>query len=199
VIQKSITRLGAEYVDVLLLGWRNKRPRPGLLDHACELKEKGLIRFLALSGHNRLLFPQLEKDRLIDIFHVRYNAAHRGAEREIFGHLPEEGGPGIVSFTNTRWGALVDPASMPPGEPPPSPADCYRFVLSHPRVHVAVCGPNSMKQLREDLECLRKGPMNDEELRRMHRIGDHVYGNVSPLKAQLRSIRTIRVGSLRWP
>ena len=85
--------------------------------------------------------------------------------------------------------------NMPPGESAPSAADCYRFVLAHPKVHVAVCGPNSMEQLKEDLEALELGPMSEEELDRMRRIGDHVYRNVNTLRAQLSGIMTIRLWS----
>ena len=193
VVQKSLGQLGVDHIDVLLLGWHNKRPDARLIDQVAKLKDDGLIRFSALSGHDRHLFPELEKDKLIDIFHVRYNAAHRGAEGEILDHLPEQDGPGVVSFTNTRWGSLLKPANMPPGEPAPSAADCYRFVLAHPKVHVAVCGPNSMEQLKEDLEALELGPMSEEELDRMRRIGDHVYKNVNPMKAQLTGMMTIRL------
>jgi aryl-alcohol dehydrogenase-like predicted oxidoreductase len=195
MVQKSLKQLGVDCLDVLLLGWHNKRPEPQLIDQVSKLKDGGLIRFSALSGHDRSLFPELERDKQIDIFHVRYNSAHRGAEPEILDHLPEQNGPGVVSFTNTRWGSLLKPANMPPGEPAPSAADCYRFVLAHPKVHVAVCGPNSMDQLKEDLEALELGPMNDEELDRMRRIGDHVYKNVNPLKANLSGIMTIRFWS----
>ena len=89
----------------------------------------------------------------------------------------------------------MKPANMPEGEPPPSPAECYRFVLTHPKVHVAVCGPNSMEQLREDLEALELGPMSEEELGRMRRIGDHVYQKVSTWRAQLSGMMTIRLRS----
>ena len=195
VVQKCLGQLGVDCLDVLLLGWHNKRPDLRLIDHVFELKEDGLIRFYALSGHNRRLFPELEKDKQVDIFHIRYNAAHRGAEREILDHLPDQNGPGVVSFTNTRWGSLLKSANMPPGEPAPSAADCYRFVLAHPKVHVAVCGPNSMEQLKEDLEALELGPMSPEELDRMRRIGDHVYKNVNPWRAQLSGIMTIRLWS----
>ena len=192
-VQKNLGQLGVDCLDVLLLGWHNKKPDARLLDQVAKLKEDGLVRFSALSGHDRSLFPELERDKLIDIFHVRYNAAHRGAEGEILDHLPEQNGPGVVSFTNTRWGSLLKPANMPPGEPAPSAANCYRFVLAHPKVHVAVCGPNSMEQLKEDLEALELGPMSEEELDRMRRIGDHVYKNVNLMKAQLSGIMTIRL------
>lgn len=195
VVRQSLNRLGVDSLDVLLLGWRNKRPDSRLMDHALKLKDEGSVRFLALSGHNRRLFPELEKDKQIDIFHIRYNAAHRGAEIDILEHLPEQVGPGVVSFTNTRWGSLIKPANMPPGESAPSAADCYRFVLANPKVHVAVCGPGNIEQLKEDLETIDLGPMSEEELGRMRRIGDHVYKNVSPLKAQLSGFMTLRL----WP
>jgi aryl-alcohol dehydrogenase-like predicted oxidoreductase len=194
VVRKSMKRLGVDYIDVLLLGMGGypQGPRSRLIEHADTLKDDGVIRALAISSHHRLLFPKLEENKHFDIFHVRYNAAHRGAETEAFNGLPKKGGPGIVSFTNTRWGSLLNPGNMPPRESPPSAADCYRFVLSHPNVHVAVCGPNSMKQLMEDLTALELGPMSEEELGRMRRIGDYVYQKESPLKAQLKSIKSIR-------
>jgi aryl-alcohol dehydrogenase-like predicted oxidoreductase len=193
VVHKSMKRLGLDYIDVLLLGMGRypQGPRSRLIEHANKLKDDDLIRALAISSHHRLLFPELEKEKHFDIFHVRYNAAHRGAEEEVFSGLPRVGGPGIVSFTNTRWGSLLNPAIMPPGEPPPAAADCYRFVLTHPHVHVAVCGPNSMAQLKEDLTALELGPMSEEEMQYMRRIGDYVYQKESPLKAQLKSIKSI--------
>jgi len=186
LVEKSLDRLGVDYLDVLLLAGHNRKPDPRLMEHAKSLQDRGLIGFLALSSHRRSIFPELEKE--IDIFHLRYNAAHRGAESEVFEHLPEEGGPGVVAFTSNRWGSLIDPAWMPPGEPPPSPADCYRFVLSHPKVHLACSGPSSMKQLEQNLLCLELGPMSEEELERMRRIGRYVYTRGAPWKAQLQAM-----------
>jgi len=193
VVHKSMKRLGVDYLDVLLLGMGGypHKPRSRLIEHFYKLKDDGSIRALAISSHHRLLFPELEKAKHFDIFHVRYNAAHRGAEKEVFSGLPKTGGPGLVSFTSTRWGSLLNPANMPPGESPPTPADCYRFALSHPHVHVTVCGPNSIKQLKEDLTALDLGPMSEEEQKRMRRIGDYVYRKESPLKAQFKSIKSI--------
>ena len=191
VVKKSMKRLGIDYVDVLLLGWCNRKPGHRLIENAYKLKEDGLIRALAVSSHKRLIFPELEKDKHVDIYHIRYNAANRGAEKEVFDTLPVEGGPGVVSFTNTRWGGLLNPTNIPSGESTPTAVDCYRFVLSHPKVHVSVCGPSNMEQLRENLKTLELGPMSEEEIDRMRRIGDHVYKNESPLKAQFRSISSV--------
>jgi aryl-alcohol dehydrogenase-like predicted oxidoreductase len=197
-VEDALRQLGLDYIDVLLLAGHKRAPAPQLMEQVMGLKEQGKLRFLALSTHRRPLIPELETDaRPIDIYHLRYNAAHVGAETEVFDHLPEEGGPGIVTFTSNRWGSLIDPARMPEGERPPSAADCYRFVLSHPRVHVACCGPASTEELRQNLECLERGPMSGEELERMRRIGLHVYESGAPWRAQLGSVVGILTRRLR--
>ena len=174
---KALRAIPVDYADVLLLGWHNKRPSQRIIDKALRLKEKGLFRFLAVSGHNRSLFPVLAEQDLFDIFHVRYNAAHRGAEREIFSKLKKQTSPAIVSYTATRWGQLLNPKKVPAGDKPLSAGDCYRFVLSNPAVNVCMCGPKDISQMREALESLELGPMDKEELERVHKIGDHVHAH----------------------
>jgi len=176
----GLKRLGLDHADVLILGWHNKRPAQKILDRALSMKERGLFRFLALSGHNRSLFPALAEESLFDIFHIRYNAAHRGAEQDIFPHVPRlsgDAGPGLVSYTATRWGQILNPHKMPANEPPPSGSDCYRFVLSHPAVDVCMCGPKDRAQMTEALRTLELGPLSDQEMERMRRIGDHVHAH----------------------
>jgi aryl-alcohol dehydrogenase-like predicted oxidoreductase len=141
------------------------------------MKEKGLFRFLSISGHNRTLFPVLAGQDLYDIFHVRYNAAHRGAEREIFDKLIEHPSPAIVSYTATRWGQLLNAKKMPTGEKPLLASDCYRFVLSNPTVNVCMCGPKDTSQMREALRSLELGPLDAENLERVRTIGDHVHAH----------------------
>ena len=112
-----------------------------------------------------------------DVLHLRYNAAHRGAEIDIFPYLDEdrEKRPGTVSFTATRWGQLLKPDKMPPGEKPPTAADCYRFVLSNPSVDVCMSGAKTVDQLRENLAVLDREPMTGAEIERLRRIGDFVH------------------------
>jgi aryl-alcohol dehydrogenase-like predicted oxidoreductase len=196
-VDDALSQLGLDYLDALLLGNMNHVPAPELIAQLTKLKEQGKLRFLALSTHQRPLILELERDRLIDIYHVRYNAAHRGAETEVFDHLPAQNGPGMVTFTSNRWGSLIDAARMPPGDTAPSAADCCRFVLSHPQVHVACCGPANPEELRQNLECLEAGPMTEDELERMRRIGRHVYESGAPWKAQLSSIARLVSRRLR--
>ena len=173
--KKALKSLSLNHADILLLGWHNKPPSQKLIDKALDMREKGFYRFLGLSGHNRSLFPELAETGVFDLFHIRYNPAHRGAENETFPHLQGETRPGIVTYTATRWGKLLDPGKMPPGELPPSASDCYRFVLSNPAVDICLCGPKDAEQMREALRTLELGPLDKSELMRMEKIGEHVH------------------------
>jgi aryl-alcohol dehydrogenase-like predicted oxidoreductase len=178
-LHRALKRLGLEAADILLLGYYSRRPHRRLLERALKMREKGMFRFLALSGHRRPLFPELAREGLFDLFHIRYNAAHRGAETEVFPSLQEvplTQRPGIVTFTATRWGQLLKAKNMPSGESPPPATDLYRFVLSHPAVDVCLCGPANQAQMREALRALDMEPLSETELVRLRRLGDHVHG-----------------------
>ncbi len=176
LLARGLKSAGLDHADVLILGYFSRRPPRRLIDGALRMKERGLFRFIGLSSHNRKLLGELARTGEFDVMHLRYNAAHRGAETEIFPFLGEERRPGIVSFTATRWGKLLDPKKMPPGEQPPTAADCYRFVLTHPAVDVCISGAKTGEQMRANLAGLDAGPMSDAELARMRRIGDHILG-----------------------
>ncbi len=175
-LAKGLKSAGLDYADILILGFFSRHPSRRTIDGAMRLKEKGLVRFLGLSGHNRKLFPRLHQEGVFDVFHLRYNAVHRGAATETFPFLTGEAKPGVVNFTATAWGKLLNPKKMPTGERPPTAAECYRFVLSNPAVDVCMTGARTVEQMRENLAVLDEGPMTDEELARMRRIGDHLYG-----------------------
>lgn len=173
---KGLKKLGLDYVDVLMLGYYTRKPRKQVMNLARHLKEKEVVRHLALSGHHRKLFPMLMKDRDIDIFQVRYNAVNSGAEKDVFPFTGGENRPGMVSFTATRWGQLLKESKMPEGEKPLTAGECYRFVLSNPAVDVCMTGARSLEMMRENLRTLDSGPLSEEEMSRVRRIGNHIYG-----------------------
>jgi predicted aldo/keto reductase-like oxidoreductase len=174
-VRVALRRLKLDYADVLLLGLFNKRPAQRLIDAALKLKERGLVRFVGISGHNRPLFQRHIEEGLFDFFHVRYNAAHRGAEKEIFPFLPESDTPGLVAFTATRWGTLLKKDVPAEGDKRPDASDCYRFCLTHPSVDVVISGSANRQQLDEALRTLSRGPLDSDELDWMRRVGDRLY------------------------
>jgi aryl-alcohol dehydrogenase-like predicted oxidoreductase len=170
-VERALRALHLEYVDVLLLGFWNKPLPSRILDAARALRDRGRVRFLAVSSHNRTLVPELAADGGIEVLHFRYNAAHPGAEVDIFPKIPAVGRPGMVSFTATSWGQLLNPGRAPAGERVPTAADCYRFVLTRPEVDVCLTGPSNAAQMEEALRTLRVGPMDQGELAWMRRVG----------------------------
>ncbi len=188
-VKRGLRALKTDHADVLLLGWFQQQPPDALMEAALRLKEQGHVRFLAMSTHHRPLAGEIAAatpgstvaEQPIDILHVRYNAAHRGAEREVFPHLPADRatGPGLVSFTATRWGSLLKRRRSYPDEVqgPATATDCYRFALSHEAPDVVIAGPASTEQLDLALAALRAGPMSDDELARIRAWGDVVHAD----------------------
>ena len=175
-LERALRDLKLDHADVLLLGLWNKPIPARIMDAARRLKERSQVRFLACSSHNRRLIAKMLADKDLDVIHFRYNAAHTGAETDIFPHIPVVDPPGMVSYTATSWGQLMNPRKMPKNETNPTAADCYRFVLTRPEVDVCMTGPANAQQMEQALEALRHGPMSEAELAWMRRVGSGVHG-----------------------
>ena len=177
-VEKGLRGLNIDYADVLILGWFNYIPRGRVIETAIKLKEEGKIRFVGMSGHKRTVFGQMagEADNPVDVFMIRYNAVHRGAEADIFPFLPDESRPGIITYTTTCWSKLLKAGKMPPGERPLTSTDCYRFALSNPNVDLCLTGPRNKKEMDEALLTLDSLPLSEEERVRIERIGDFIHG-----------------------
>jgi aryl-alcohol dehydrogenase-like predicted oxidoreductase len=185
-LERALRALRYDHADVLLLGMWNKPVAPKILDAARDLKRRGLVRFLAVSTHQRTLVPKIALEDDFDIVHFRYNAAHPGAEKEIFPALLPHHRPGMVAFTATSWGQLLGKSLMPnfltgahplpKDERVPTATDCYRYVLSHPEVDVCMAGPSNAARMEEALKALQQGPMTEGELAWMQRVGRAVAG-----------------------
>jgi aryl-alcohol dehydrogenase-like predicted oxidoreductase len=165
-------RLRTDHLDILCLGYQ-KTIDAAMLDRARDLVDRGLVRSLMVSSHDHATLVSLASESALDALMVRYNAAHRRAETDV---LPaaHAAGRAVVAYTATRWGSLLDPASLPASEPRPRASDCYRFVLSHPAVTACLFAPADEAQMLEGLEALDRGPMSADERAWMMRVGDAV-------------------------
>jgi aryl-alcohol dehydrogenase-like predicted oxidoreductase len=56
----------------------------GLLDELRQWKEKGWVRFVGATAHDRSLARRLAADPRVDVLMHRFNMAHRKAAREVF-------------------------------------------------------------------------------------------------------------------
>jgi aryl-alcohol dehydrogenase-like predicted oxidoreductase len=53
--------------------------------------------------------------------------------------------------------------------------DCYRFVLTNPLVDVCLTGPSTAEQMEANLKALELGPLAEDEMQWMRKIGDSVH------------------------
>jgi aryl-alcohol dehydrogenase-like predicted oxidoreductase len=178
-VERALKKLETDYCDLLLLGWWQKPPPRRIVDAALELRDAGRARHLMISCHHRPTFEALARQPEWAALMVRYNAAHPGAETEVFPRLPVRR-PGVVAYTATRWGQLPNPKLTPKGEATPRGSDCYRFALTNPSVDLVLCGPKDAAELDEALAALDRGPMSADELAWMKRVGAAVRKKPSP-------------------
>lgn len=183
--EKALRSLGTDYIDILQLGWLGRASAwtRGTVDELVKLREEGKVRAIGVSIHDRPRAGRLAEDSPLDMLMIRYNAAHPGAERDIFPHLgkrpAEKGRPAfVVAYTATSWGKLMERPAGWTG-PVATAGDCYRFALSSPHVDLVLTGPASQAQLDENLAALQKGPLTPEEMTWMRELGQRVHSKNS--------------------
>jgi predicted aldo/keto reductase-like oxidoreductase len=181
-LRQILRELNTDYVDVLTFyyveapdEWQQIIGPGGALEFCRAAQSNGQVRTLGLTSHQRPLAAAAAQSGLLDLLMIRYNAAHRGAEQEVFPVTAALSLP-VVVYTCLRWGALPRPTpDDPPGfEPPRAPA-WYRFALQHPAVSVALMAPDNRAELDEDLTVIAApGPLTPQEYERLATHGQRV-------------------------
>ena len=109
---------------------------------------------VGLTSHQRKLASRWIQSKRLDLLMIRYNAAHRGAEQDVFPVTGQLNIP-VVTFTGLRWRALLaETPDDPAGFQPPPATEFYRFCLSNPQVAVALTAPANREELDENLTLL---------------------------------------------
>ena len=176
-LDKRLRQLNTDYLDIFqFMGVMKPKEFDGRArDELQTVRADGRVRAVAISTHHRRLARELADRREVDALMVRYNAAHRGAEEEIF-PFTARSGTGVISYTATRWTYLLrPPRDWPPDGRVPTAGECYRFVLTNPHVDVALSAPSNAKQLAENLAAVRQGPLSEDDMRFMREFGDAVH------------------------
>jgi len=176
-LEKRLRQFGTDYIDVFMfLGVRQAKEFPEKArEELYKLCEEGKVKAVGMSTHDRTFAGQMAAEGKLEVLMIRYNAAHRGAEKDIFPHLATHN-PGIVSFTATRWRYLLRrPKGWSKDSPIPAATMPYRFVLSYPQIHVCMTAPSNLKQLQENMKVLQQGSLSEEEMAFMRKFGDSVY------------------------
>lgn len=160
-LDRYLGLIGSDSLDVVTLyyveeesEWKEIAKPGGALKGLEEARREGLVKLIGLTSHQRRLAARWTESGKLDLLMIRYNAAHRGAEEDVFPvterlHIP------VITYTAQRWGALK---KRTPGDPegfkPPQAREWYRFALAHPAVSVVLMAPANREQLEENLQLL---------------------------------------------
>jgi aryl-alcohol dehydrogenase-like predicted oxidoreductase len=174
--ERKLRKLGVDYLDIYQLMWLGVGSAwtDATLAELRHLKESGKVRALGVSIHDRVRAGKLAEDSPLDVLMIRYNAAHPGAERDIFPHLAKRQ-PHVVAYTATSWRKLLARPKGWEGQVATA-GDCYRFCLSSPHVDVCLTGPGSTRELDENVAAVERGPLSAEEDAWMRELGRVVHG-----------------------
>jgi aryl-alcohol dehydrogenase-like predicted oxidoreductase len=176
-LEKRLRQFGTDYIDLFIFMGVMKPGEfpPDVLSEMQKLRQEGKVKAIAISTHDRRFAGELARKGDLDVLMIRYNAAHPGAEQEIFPHVGVHN-TGVVAYTATRWTALLRrPRGWPAGGRVPTPGMAYRFVLSNPAVHVCLTAPRSVKELQENIDAVKRGPLSTEEMTFMREFGEAVH------------------------
>ena len=181
-LRSILAALGTDYVDVVTLyyvehqaEWDEITSPSGALSYLRDAQRDGTVRRIGVTSHQRKLAASMARSGMLDLVMIRYNAAHHGAERDLFPvtdglRLP------VIAYTALRWRALMQPT---PSDPPdfiiPQAPAWYRFVLQAPSVTVTMAAPADRAELEEDLQVLRAtGPLGAAEYQMLCEHGARV-------------------------
>ena len=179
--------------------WSEITATGGAWDVLAAHKRSGALKMIGLTSHQRELAAGWANARAVssrskpadgadpheahrvderyraDMIMIRYNAAHRGAEKDVFPVTRKTSMP-VVTFTGLRWRALLKTTSeSPEGFEPPSAAECYRFCLANPDVAVALAAPGDRSELEHALSLLADWrPLAPDSYDAMRAHGDRV-------------------------
>jgi len=182
-LAECLEELGTDYIDVLTYyyvesqsEWEQIVSKGGAAEVIEAARGDGVVRSIGLTSHQRQLAALWAGTGRLDSLMIRYNAAHRGAEREVFPVTVGRECP-VVAFTCLRWGGLIGSTpDDPTGFIPPSAAACYRWVLCHPAVTVALAAPDGRVELDEVLSIISPWQtMSASDHKSLSDHGDRVY------------------------
>ncbi|MBJ42281.1 MAG: hypothetical protein CMJ80_03135 [Planctomycetaceae bacterium] len=181
-IQEILRDLQTDYLDIVTYyyvehpeEWQQIRSSDGAAEELSAAKTRGDIRAIGLTSHQRPLAAEIATAGEIDLVMIRYNAAHRGAEQQVFPMLRKHN-LSAIAFTCLRWGALLEPTPDDPHDFQLPPAkEWYRYVLTNPAVNVALMAPNDSQELDQNLALIDDWrPTDSATHRQLSAHGDRV-------------------------
>jgi aryl-alcohol dehydrogenase-like predicted oxidoreductase len=133
------------------------------------------VRAIGATFHSRAAAAASLAREELSVSFIRYNAIHRGAEREIFPGLKSDRRSLLFSFKSTLGFVphrRFEELGLDADAWRPSVTDHYRFVLGRPELDGILCAPQTLAQLDELAQALEQRPLSAEQIAYMKRLTD---------------------------
>lgn len=156
--ERSLRRMGCDYIDLYLLHWPGSVPMPQTFDALNELQRQGKIRDFGVSNFNldNLRDVPAEDQGRLGCNQVFYNLAHREVEWEVAAWCRERGVP-IMAYSplDQGGGLLQSPAVLEAAaRHDSSPAQiALAWLLQRPGT-VVIPKSSRPERIRENLDAL---------------------------------------------
>jgi hypothetical protein len=140
-------------------------------------------RAIGASFHDREAARDIVGQGELDIAFVRYNPLHPGAREDLFPHAGSRADGRrtlLFNFKSTLGHLASEEQYAALGVDGdywrPRPADYYRFALGEPALDGILCAPPGPRAVRELVDALEEGPLDDEDRQYLLDLGALVRG-----------------------
>lgn len=155
---------GIERIDVLIAGAVEASDFISRYEKLVRAKQRKMwgCRAIGASFHSRAAALMAISSDLLDISYIRYNAAHAGAESEIFPYISLNR-RGLLYNFKSMDGNLTESSfqalNLEPRYKCPKPTDGYRFALSRPELDGLLVAPETPVHVEALASALAAGPL----------------------------------------
>ena len=154
---------GLRVLDVLVAGGAYETELAERLPVYIDHRRQGFAgaRAIGVSFHDRRAAAAAINGGELDVAFVRYNAAHPGAQRDVFPLLEATRRTRVLGFTSTGGHHRV--TGIDPDVWIPDITDHYRFALSRVGLDGLLCSPTEPRHIAELVAAIERGPLSLEE------------------------------------
>lgn len=145
-LETSLRLLGTDYIDIYQMHHLNTQTereqalgKNGAIETFYKAREKGLIRFIGVTGHDWVQIQKAIETDIFDTVLCWYNCAMRQPESTIFPEAKKHNMGVIVMNASRNDKLFYDPEA-------PFPEQFYRYVLDNDSVHLTIMGLRNVER-----------------------------------------------------
>jgi len=183
-MRTSLKLLQTDHLDIWQLhdvstwpDWEEVMGRNGAYYSLCRARDKGLTRFIGITGHNCEVLKEAVKSGKFDTVLVCYNVLTREPAEEVI-PLAKKHNIGVINMKTNAGGVpfkYVIPRGKKQAPSKLTVEDTMRWAMTNDDIDCFLCGPKLVKEIREDIRIAKNfKPMTKAEHTRLTRYVDRL-------------------------